>query len=230
MRMSDHRSHYSKALSRATWRGDMDSFLLELMRRRVVESLLHFAAISEKEDRKKYLVKCETWDSVRELKHRGCLLFLGRPDGAPSAPAADIVPPRLSTMTIEGVKWGWKLAVHNLLVLLGEEHSARLRRDSELLRDGSLYLLGRQATVKLQMLLWKLQGYMAWETSKDVQDMQTPDVAKPTDEPQKRTTAKDPGERANTPSMGKSAERAAETSKEAPTQLKGLDRGKSGKQ
>jgi hypothetical protein len=167
MRMSDHgNAQISTVLNQAAWRDDMDSFLLDVMRRRVVESLLHFAGLSEQPDRNKYLVKCERWDDAKDHKHRGCLLFLPK-DEALSGSETELVPPRLSTMTIEGVKYGRKLAVHNLLVLLGEDHMGQLRRGSALLRDGSLFLLGRQATVKLQMLLWKLQGYMAWETPED---------------------------------------------------------------
>lgn len=70
-------------------------------------------------------------------------------------------------MDIEGVRFGGKLAVHDLRVILGEEHVGRLREESGLLREGSLFLLGRQATIQLQMLLWKLQGYMAWERQQD---------------------------------------------------------------
>ncbi|GAB1314832.1 hypothetical protein MFIFM68171_05042 [Madurella fahalii] len=183
-RMSDHgQSRLSSVLNRTSWRSDMDAVLLELMRRRVVESLLHFATTSEKENRKKYLVKCETWDSVKELKHRGCLLFLGRQEGAPPDSEPESPPPRLSMMTIEGVKFGGKLAVHNLMVLLGEAHTARLKRESQLLSDGSLFLLGRQATVKLQMLLWKLQGYMAWG---EPPGTAPPNVSAPADEPPTR--------------------------------------------
>jgi hypothetical protein len=66
-------------------------------------------------------------------------------------------------MDFDGTKFGTKLVVHNMPILLGEEHLNRLRQESELLRDGSLYMLGRQATLDLQRLLWKLQGYMSWE-------------------------------------------------------------------
>ncbi|KXX81494.1 hypothetical protein MMYC01_201744 [Madurella mycetomatis] len=189
-RMSDHgQSRLPLVLKQASWRSDMDTFILELIRRRVVESLLHFATISEKEGRKKYLVKCETWDGVKELKHRGCLLFLGRQEGGCSDSEPESPPPRLSTMTIDGVKFGRKLAVHNLMVLLGEEHTARLRRESWLLRDGSLFLLGRQATVKLQMLLWKLQGYMAWGKTPGTESL---NVSQPENEPATRKPPMDP--------------------------------------
>lgn len=171
LRMSDHgQAQLGPVLNRAVWAKDMDKIVLELMRRRAVEALLHFASMVEKQGRK-YIVRCERFSDAKSLKHRGCLLYLGRQEEASTASSEssssesdpEFVPPRLSTMDIEGVRFGRKLAVHNLQILLGEEHVSRLRTGSELLRSGSLFLLGRQATVKLQMLLWKLQGYMVWE-------------------------------------------------------------------
>ncbi|KAK4138524.1 hypothetical protein BT67DRAFT_369930, partial [Trichocladium antarcticum] len=185
-RLGDHRrlmrqgsSRIGRAVGAAVWRSDMEAVLLELMRRRVVDGLLHFAAMVEAEDRK-YLVRCARWDAVRELNHRGCLLFLGRGGGVEGKigggeeepllrPGYEL--PRLSTMEIEGVRYGGTLAVHDLRVLLGVQHVARLKGGSRLLRDGSLFLLGRQATVHLQMLLWKLQGYMAWDGPRDTADV-----------------------------------------------------------
>ncbi|KAK3308275.1 uncharacterized protein B0T15DRAFT_524031 [Chaetomium strumarium] len=155
-------TNLSALLANANWHSEMDVVVLELIRRRVFDALLYFAKKSGEEDRK-YIVKCERWNDTKALKHRGCLLFLGQPEGATPESTPQYVPPRLSVMDVGPVKYGSKLAVHNLRVLLGEERIARLRQESELLSGGSLFLLGRQATVKLQMLLWKLQGYMSWD-------------------------------------------------------------------
>ncbi|KAL2263290.1 hypothetical protein VTK26DRAFT_7480 [Humicola hyalothermophila] len=162
-------THLTPALGAATWRDDMDAVLLELMRRRVVEGLLHFAGMVEREGRK-YVVRCREWDEVKGLKHRGCLLVLG--GGMRDGGGGGV--PRLSTMEIEGVRFGGRLAVHDLETLLGEEHTARLRKESALLGEGELFLLGRRATIKLQMLLWKLQGYMAYpgERSSETEDIE----------------------------------------------------------
>ncbi|KAK4189099.1 hypothetical protein QBC35DRAFT_514263 [Podospora australis] len=162
LRMNDSGSgRLTHLLNSVRWRTDMDSYLLDLMRRRIVESLVHFALMVEKNDRK-YITKCESWDEVHELKHRGCLLFLDPSEGV-SENSETIFPPLLSTMATNNSKYGERLPVHNLSLLLGEEHISRLREETELFRDGSLYMLGRQATVKLQMLLWKLQGYVSLE-------------------------------------------------------------------
>ncbi|EAQ86102.1 hypothetical protein CHGG_07355 [Chaetomium globosum CBS 148.51] len=164
LRMSQYgQSNSGSLLNRAHWRSDMDAVLLEIMRRRVVERLCYFSKMVTGLDRN-YLIKCEHWDDVKELDHRGCLLYLGPPgnNSASSTSASEYVPPRLSTMDMGPVRFGAKLAVHNMRELLGEKHLSQLRQQAELLRDGSLYLLGRMPTSPLQMMLWKLQGYMAW--------------------------------------------------------------------
>ncbi len=175
----------SEVLNRAAWRDDMPSFLPELMTRRIVEGLLYYANLTESEGRK-YLTRCQTWEEVKQHHHRGCLLFLGQ-DTAPSFSEADsesgpiALPsmPRLSTMDIEGVRFGRKLAVHDLRAVLGDEHLARLRNESPLLRRGSLFLLARMRTINLQLMLWKLQGYLPHaEEIADVSDAaETPEEA-----------------------------------------------------
>ncbi|KAK0619295.1 hypothetical protein B0T14DRAFT_431572 [Immersiella caudata] len=141
-------------LNKALWRHDMGPFLLEIMRRRVVEQLLYFADKVEKANRR-YLIKCDSWDEVKQYNHRGCMLYFEGPVGTDTA-----VIPQLSAMSIEK-RYNGTLAVHNMQQLLTEEHIQRLRAESTVLRDGSLFLLGRRPTIDLQLLLWKLQGYVS---------------------------------------------------------------------
>ncbi|KAK1835929.1 hypothetical protein QBC39DRAFT_339962 [Podospora conica] len=148
------------AINRAVWRDDMDAFLLTAMRRRAVEDLLFYADLVEQQGRK-YLVRCAGWDEIRELKHRGCVLVLG---------GAEV--PRLSTMSIEGARFGEKLVVHDLRGLLGEDGVEQLRGSSGLFKEGDLFLLGRRRTVELQMQLWKLQGFLAFEREPTVSEEQ----------------------------------------------------------
>ena len=165
LRMSDHgHTNLGSVLNHATWRSDMDLVVLEMMRRRAAEGLAYFARMVETESRD-YIVRCERWDDVKSHKHKGCLLYLGPPKGTLSEPGLDSVPPRLSTMDA-----GHQLVVHNLRDLLGEEHVSRLRQGSKLFREGSLFLLAKQATVNLQLLLWKLQGYMGSQGFKDTEE------------------------------------------------------------
>ncbi|KAK4448213.1 hypothetical protein QBC34DRAFT_381458 [Podospora aff. communis PSN243] len=147
-------SSISEYLNKAVWRHDMGPLLLEIMRRRVVEQLLYFADKVENADRR-YLIRCESWDEVKQYNHRGCMLYFGGPIGTDTT-----VIPQLSTMSIKK-RYNGTLAVHNMQDLLTEEHIQHLRTESPVLRDGSLFLLGRRPTLDLQLLLWKLQGYVS---------------------------------------------------------------------
>ncbi|KAK0674184.1 hypothetical protein QBC41DRAFT_72551 [Cercophora samala] len=156
---------YTTALNKAQWRKDMDIYLLDTMRKRVYEGLLHAAHMAEHggEDGRprKYVTKLDSWNEVSDLKHRQCVLFFGPPTGVSPAPAMASVPSPISTMAIRGSKFGEKIAVHDMKVVLGQEYLGKLRQESELLREGSLYLLRGTATMRLNMLIWKLQEYIA---------------------------------------------------------------------
>jgi hypothetical protein len=152
--ISSSSSPISGHLNKAVWRHDMGPFLLEIMRRRVVEQLLYFADKVENADRR-YLIRCESWDEVKQYNHRGCMLYFGGPIGTDTTAI-----PQLSTMSIKK-RYNGTLAVHNMQDLLTEEHIQRLRTESPVLRDGPLLLLGRRPTLDLQLLLWKLQGYVS---------------------------------------------------------------------
>ena len=144
----------------------MDSIVIELMRRRIVEQLLYFSTMCENQGRK-YLQKLDKWEDIKDLNHRGSVLYINeRQSAAPESSEEKPEPPeasdpgQLTLMDVEGVRFGAKLAVHNLDLLLGKDHVEHLRRESAILRQGSIFLLGRQPTMSLQLRLWKLQGYI----------------------------------------------------------------------
>ncbi|KAL1850466.1 hypothetical protein VTK73DRAFT_9652 [Phialemonium thermophilum] len=160
---SSHRTRW--AARKAPWREDMGVFLLELMRRRIVEDLLYLCRLSEQADRQ-YVVRRQGWDEMGRHPFRGCVLWLGgSPSGAQDA-AGDAEetsrePGFFATLDVERARYDRKIPVHNLRMLLGEEHVDRLRRESPLMSDGNLFLVCRKRTVQLQLKLWKLQGFMA---------------------------------------------------------------------
>ncbi|KAK4459575.1 hypothetical protein QBC42DRAFT_183141 [Cladorrhinum samala] len=157
LRMNDGAGVLRQTLNSARWRSDMDSALLDIMRKRIVERLLE-AATSVEQQGRKYIQPC-SWDNVAEFNHLGCLVYLGRTEGS-SADSEKADLPRLSALTA-GKRYDWKVAVHDLRVLLGDEYISHLKEQSALFRGGSLFLLGRTATQPLQVLLWKLQGYIS---------------------------------------------------------------------
>lgn len=152
------------AAKKAVWRVDMDSFVPGLMRRRIVEDILYFSRLCETEGRK-YLIRCDGWQDIHSLDHRGCVLWIGPDSPSPSNGASngptEPGPGQFATMDIDNGRYVGKLAVHNLRTLLGNEHLAQLKEGSTILRDGDLFLLGRRRTIELQLKLWKLQGYIA---------------------------------------------------------------------
>lgn len=142
--------------NKAVWREDMDTLILTLMRRRVLEDLIYLSTLSEDSRRDPYVVRCQTWDEVKADEYRGqrgCVLWLGQGEG----------PGPRATMDIPGVKFGRKIAVHNLWRLLGTEGVEMLRGEVGLFREGEIFLVLRKRTVEMQMKLWKLQGYLAHE-------------------------------------------------------------------
>lgn len=152
-----------EVLNRTVWRDDMPSFILELMRRRIVEQLLCLARLCEDEGRK-YITKLGSWDDIKDSQHRGCVLWL--PPGGQEPKGGNGVsvtgrPAEYATFDVEGARFDRKLLVYDLSTLLGQQHTDRLRQDSSILAEGSLFLLGRQRTIQLQLKLWKLLGYTA---------------------------------------------------------------------
>lgn len=173
-RMSDHGpKQLGAVLNQAVWRSDMDVVLLDMMRKRAVEGLCRTAQAVETQGRE-YITKCELWTDAKHLKHKGCLLYLGPPEGTSPGSFPEIIPPILSTVYLGPSRYMQTIPVHNLRELLGEEHLSHLRRKTQLFRDGSLFMLGREATVNLQLVLWKLQGYMLHQKPKDTEETGSP--------------------------------------------------------
>ncbi|KAK3402824.1 hypothetical protein B0T20DRAFT_399233 [Sordaria brevicollis] len=156
-----------EVLNKAVWRQDMDTLILKLMRRRIVDELLYLTDKCTGSLRRKYLTPLGGgYEEARERKLRGCLLYVGGGGGPGFGGEGQGVmkpPQRVSTLEIKSEKYSTKLPVYDFTVLLGEEELRRLREGEEtgFWRQTQLFALGREATIGLQMKLWKLEGYMA---------------------------------------------------------------------
>ncbi|CAI4212847.1 unnamed protein product [Parascedosporium putredinis] len=84
--------------------------------------------------------------------------------GALEVAPSDDSPSFYSTYDVEGVRFGAKIPVHNLRVVLGPAHFAELRAASPIFRDTHMALLARVRSTRVQKLLWRIQGYMAVRT------------------------------------------------------------------
>ncbi|KAI2643408.1 hypothetical protein GGS21DRAFT_496206 [Xylaria nigripes] len=180
-------SRYQKLASQSVWRHDMDSFILGLMRKDVVDQIIYLSKLCI-EDSRRYIVKCDGWDDIK-YKHNGALLWFN--DTTPEAnatpesdiasdsdavsdfdPASDIKmgsdsspPPGPfavynTTHSTAHQNLSISVAVHNMPMLLGPEETDRLKKEAGILADGSLFMLAGRRTIDLQLLLWKLQGYL----------------------------------------------------------------------
>lgn len=158
------------------WRDGMNEILLDMMRRDAAAGLRELARLVDAGDNKPYLVPLRAWDEVDAQKFRGCILWWGPEEppttaaaaattetavGEPEATSSDGSPSFYSTYDVEGVRFGAKIPVHNLRVVLGPAHFAELRAASPIFRDTHMALLARVRSTRVQKLLWRIQGYMA---------------------------------------------------------------------
>ena len=133
----------------------MDILVLELLRRRIVEDLLYLSEKSVEENRK-YLIKLSSLNDLEGKHEPGCVLHMASTIASEGGDFQDSV--ALPSSTIEGKD---EIPLHDITQLLGTEHVARLRGESPMLSEGSLFLLGRRRSAETQLKLWKLQGYLA---------------------------------------------------------------------
>lgn len=136
------------------WRPDMGDIVLQMMRRRAVDALIVRSTRSPSPSFK-FLEPCANWDEVKRVDLRGCVLWLPNHADAESS--------QYATVDVEDVKYGAKMAVHNLNWLLGEEEVKRLRESTDIFRENELVVLKQwrsESMIKLHQLLWRLQGYL----------------------------------------------------------------------
>jgi len=144
----------SKAISKAAWRTDMHEFVLELLRRRTVEDLVHVIRL-----KRGYVVGCSGWEDAKAKPQVGAFLWTGG-NGDIEMDA----PPEFATIKVNTQKNKTrKVPVYNLRALLGREKLAELREKllNGIFQKELLVLRHKRVTVELEMRLWKLQGYLA---------------------------------------------------------------------
>ena len=142
------------------WRKDMDTFILELMRRRLGEHLHYLAYL-----KRGYVSGSASWEEATLPKRQaGAILWTGpytlEPhDLVQDGFAEQITVPEFSTL--ESGKEKKKVAVFNLRRLLGSEHLARLRENNPIFQNEIVIIRDKRMTIDMRMRLWKVEGYMA---------------------------------------------------------------------
>ncbi|KAI1814918.1 hypothetical protein GGS20DRAFT_545805 [Poronia punctata] len=149
---------FEKISKRTVWREDMATLILDRMRQVIADELISLAQRSTEDDQK-YIIGCQGWDDVPS-QLQGSILWFEDPD-APSV--SDTSQPGLSAThesTLPRPGGGnASMAVHNMPMLLGDDHVARLREDA-MFKNKPLFVLTGPHTVDVQVLLWRLQGYI----------------------------------------------------------------------
>ena len=146
----------------AVWRSDMAEFILNMMRRTIVDTLIT-RANREHGPEDKFIEPVPSWDAVRDVKRRQSVLWL--PRETESGPGNSPAYSQYATLDVDGVQYYRKMAVHNLPWMLGSEEVARLRQSAPAMFEQHEMLVlkywGSQSMVNLHLLLWRLHGYLA---------------------------------------------------------------------
>ncbi|OTA90167.1 hypothetical protein M434DRAFT_33809 [Hypoxylon sp. CO27-5] len=155
---------YRSLAKTVVWRRDMDTYILGLMRQDIVNDLMYLSKLCT-ENGRYYIVKCWGWNDV-QYKHKGAVLWFGEPDEDANSNQAHNQPGPFATFEfqktdIQGQPLTETVVVHNLPMLLGAEQAKHVKDEAAALRDGSIFMLAGRRTTKLQLKLWKLQGYLA---------------------------------------------------------------------
>ncbi|KAL8721087.1 MAG: hypothetical protein Q9225_002159 [Loekoesia sp. 1 TL-2023] len=134
------------------WREDMDTFMLDLMRKKAVGLLKHLSSRPAA-----YVVKCEGYEDIEHKNQSGAALWLGKPREEELPIDSKAPPPPYAMVKYRSAR---HIPVYNLPALLGLGYLRQLR-DSSQLFDGTLAVVKQKRnTVETLMHLWKLMGYV----------------------------------------------------------------------
>lgn len=147
------------AYGKARWRPDMEDFIPELMSRRIISALVQL-----KELNRGYLVGCNDWNNAMKKPQVAAFLWMGKKgdeelEGPHEFATLDVGTQGYNEVGSQLGRKKHKVPVYNLPTLLGEEKLSKLRK---LVPGGEVVVLKhKNAAVKLQSMLWKMQGYIA---------------------------------------------------------------------
>lgn len=147
--------------SEIVWREDMDIFVLELLRRSVTRELKYLASRPAA-----YIAACKGYDNIADHAQVNAVLWLGQDHEAspqeatsdsPATPEHRGPPP----YAMHRYKDHY-VPCYNLPTLLGHTNLQTLRASSAAQFGGRMAVIkAKRRTVKLQIELWKLLGYLS---------------------------------------------------------------------
>ncbi|CZS93224.1 uncharacterized protein RCO7_07793 [Rhynchosporium graminicola] len=154
-----------KSYEQSGWRQDMQDFVPMIMGRRISEALTHIGSL-----KRGYLVGCTGWEDALTKKQIAAFLWTGgkgdrevKVEGSPEFATLDVGSEDFDANKKFLGRRKQKIPVYNLQMLLGEEKMDELRRivPNSVFEKELVVLRHKNATVKLQLQLWKIQGYLA---------------------------------------------------------------------
>lgn len=148
------------------WRGDMDKYVLEQMRRQSRGLLEYLCTL-----KRGYVTSCTSLDEAATRKRQAAvILWTGRYRATTPAGEEETQqrgPHEFAVLDMEQPDHHLarasrlKIPVHNLRVLLGKEHLEYLQDKYHAFQNEYVILKSRRIVVDVMMKLWKLQGYLA---------------------------------------------------------------------
>lgn len=160
-----------RVLTAANWRSDMDTFIPELMRRRLREALEDLSFL-----KRGYTAGCNTWEEALMPGRQAAVILWTGPEMQNvlvDGDEEDIQihgPPEFATVDIDlsgskpphdGQHRRSKIPVHNLKMILGRTHMRTLRKRWPTYEKELVILKDKRRVVDILMRLWRLEGYLA---------------------------------------------------------------------
>ena len=150
------------------WRQDMDTYVLGLLRKELLTGLKYVASRPAG-----YLVGCGAYGQIGKHAQVGAALWLGDVSegsnstglegtggggGSGAASEGSVGPPPAYAMLEYRGRY---IPLYNLRTLLGLECLEELKGSNAIFRDKFVVVKQKRNTVKIQLALWKLMGYLA---------------------------------------------------------------------
>lgn len=153
------------------WREDMDDFVLELMRKDLVRQLKYLGSRPSG-----YMVRCTSYEQVKRHSQLAAALWLGKIGGHMGSEGSTASEGRVEGREGGGLGDGegppayamldYKgryIPLYNVPRLLGEKYVEHLRESNAVFQGDIVVVKQKRNTLKAQLALWKLMGYLAPE-------------------------------------------------------------------
>ncbi|KAL9587507.1 MAG: hypothetical protein Q9212_000209 [Teloschistes hypoglaucus] len=135
------------------WREDMDTFVLDLMRRKIVKLLKYLSSRPAA-----YIVACEGFQEIEDKHQPGAVVWLGEPGSHSNSTAEAECPTPYAMVEYRSSR---RIPIYNIPALLGPEYLILLRDAGKPFDKTLSVIKQKRSTAEVQLQLWKLMGYMA---------------------------------------------------------------------